>query len=52
MVGWYPAASTGCVLALGRIAGKPAWAAPLQGWHRRALRDKDCCHAEHMYDNR
>jgi hypothetical protein len=33
---WYLAASTGPALALGRIADKPAWAAPLGSWYRRA----------------
>ena len=32
----YLAASTGPALAPRRMAGKPAWAAPPQGWHRRA----------------
>ena len=33
---WYLGASTGIALASERIAGKPAWAAPLPGWHRLA----------------
>jgi hypothetical protein len=48
----YLAASTGPALALGRIADKPAWAAAPRSWHRRALGDKDFCHAEHSDDNK
>ena len=49
---YYLAASTGPALALGRTADKPAWAAPPQGWHRRAPEDKDFCHAEHSDVNK